>query len=143
MMEYKSNFPNRYSDIIFVQRRGDWDRQNRVNSWYTQYVRVIRHIWIAITRGRPTAEVKPCYFKTSNPPRIRVVNISRSDRSNHETSPRKSRVRRPPSRNWRTLKLVETNRWITNRIVKSIGKELRFWECFRISPVVTLLPSNA
>lgn len=46
-----------------------WDckRQNRVNSWYTQYVRVIRYIRVAITRGWSTAEFKPCNFKSSLP----------------------------------------------------------------------------
>lgn len=107
-------FPEPIFRRYFCPEKRDWDRQNRVNSWYTQYVRVIRHIWIAITRGRPTAEVKPCYFKTSNPPRIRAVNISRSDRSNHETSRRKSRARRLRillrARHWNSLKQIVGSR---------------------------------
>lgn len=53
--------------LFLSTEEGLGPRENRVNSWYTQYARVIRYIRIAITRGRPTAEVKPRYFKTSFP----------------------------------------------------------------------------
>lgn len=112
----------------FCPQKRDWDRQNRVNSWYTQYVRVIRHIRIAITRGRSTAEVKPWYFKTSFP-NVGRQNLTISESEGTERVLR-SRVKWKLSASsfeqihWNSLKqIVGSNRivksWIDSRVERN------------------------